>query len=76
MPKIQNFPLDDIQVLKFENFMLKQKMLERDMEDLKVTQAAVIKELFPEFNGKHQCSLDLREKVLRIHEVEREDQGE
>lgn len=68
MPKIQNIPLSDSQAIKLENYNLKLRLLERDMQDLQAEQAGVIKEVFPEFNGTHKCSLDLREKVLRIHE--------
>jgi hypothetical protein len=58
--------LDELQMYKFENLTLKQKLLEVQMAELQSQQEGLVKTLYPEFQGGHKCAVNFKDKILTI----------
>lgn len=69
---MQKIELDELNLLKFENFTLKQKLLETQMSELQQQQNTLVCQHYPEFNGTHQCAVNFKDKILTIFETQEE----
>lgn len=62
----QEIKLSELEMYKFENLTLKQKLLETQMAELQAQQELLVKTLYPEFQGGHKCAVNFKDKILTI----------
>lgn len=58
--------LNELEMYKFENLTLKQKLLETQMADLQIQQESLVKALYPDFNGTYKCAVNFKDRILTI----------